>query len=162
MKLAITGDTHMPRGSRRLPDRAVELLRDADAILHTGDFHRLETLRWFEALGPPVHAVQGNVDDAELRELLPLTRVDRFGEARIAMTHVPGPSAGRVVRLRHLFPDVDAVVFGHTHMPEHAGREGFQIFNPGSPTERRRAPTKTIGLAHVEGPRIVFELVHLD
>ena len=41
------------------------------------------------------------------------------------------------------FPEADAVIFGHSHLPLHEAREGFQVFNPGSPTERRRArPTR--------------------
>jgi predicted phosphodiesterase len=77
------------------------------------------------------------------------------------MVHIPGDRTGRLERLRRAFPDADAVVFGHTHMPEHAERDGFQIFNPGSPTERRRAPTRTMGIATIEDGRIRFELVHL-
>jgi uncharacterized protein len=64
--------------------------------------------------------------------------------------------------MRRLFPDADAVVFGHSHIPLHEEAEGFQIFNPGSPTDRRRQPRHTMGMAHVEGGRIRFELVYLD
>lgn len=78
------------------------------------------------------------------------------------MTHIPGPATGRLERLRGDFPSCDAVVFGHTHMPEHAERDGFQIFNPGSPTERRRAPVHTMGLATIAGGRIAFELLVLS
>ena len=56
-------DTHMPRGRRRLPDACVARLAGADAILHAGDFMELEVLDELEALGPPVHAVHGNVDE---------------------------------------------------------------------------------------------------
>jgi predicted phosphodiesterase len=47
-------------------------------------------------------------------------------------------------------------------MPEHAQRDGFQIFNPGSPTERRRAPARTMGLATIEEGRVEFELLALS
>jgi predicted phosphodiesterase len=75
------------------------------------------------------------------------------------MVHEPGPAAGRLERLRDAFPDAAAVVFGHTHMPEHAEQQGFQIFNPGSPTERRRAPAQTMGIAVAEAGAVRFELV---
>ena len=75
MRLAIISDTHMPRGARALPAECVERLRGADAILHAGDFSDLATLRALEQLGPPVHAVRGNVDSAELQARLPLTRI---------------------------------------------------------------------------------------
>ena len=79
MILAIVSDTHMPKGMRRLPEACVERLRAADAILHAGDFFELSILRMLERLGPPVHAVAGNVDSPELR-LLPPAR-DRASAA---------------------------------------------------------------------------------
>ena len=160
MRLAIISDTHMPRGARALPPACVERLREAEAVLHCGDFMRAEVLAHLEAFGPPVHAIHGNVDEPELRRRLPATRTVELGAGgRIAMIHDPGPAKGRLERLRSKFPDADAVVFGHTHMPEHAERDGFQIFNPGSPTERRRAPAHTMGMATLEGGRLVFQLV---
>ena len=158
MRLAIIADTHMPKGMRRLPDACVERLKHADAILHAGDFFDLSTLRLLEALGPPVHGVVGNVDSPELRLRLP--RIRTVG--RIAMIHDAGPAPGRLIRLRRMFPDADAVVFGHSHMPLHEERDGFQIFNPGSPTERRRAPKHTMGMVSEETGRLVFELIELD
>ena len=74
------------------------------------------------------------------------------------MIHAPGPATGRLDALRAKFPRCAAVVFGHTHMPEHGERDGFQIFNPGSPTERRRAPAHTMGFATIADGRVVFEL----
>ena len=74
------------------------------------------------------------------------------------MIHEPGPARGRLDALRAKFPRCAAVVFGHTHMPEHAERDGFQIFNPGSPTERRRAPAHTMGIAEIAGGGVAFEL----
>ena len=65
MELAIISDTHMPRGDRALPAACVERLRAADAILHAGDLVALEVLELLRALGPPVHAVHGNVDEPE-------------------------------------------------------------------------------------------------
>ena len=159
--MAVISDTHMPRGPRALPDRCLELLRGADAILHAGDFMALSVLHDLRSLGPPVHAVHGNVDDDLLKRALPERTVVELGGARVGMVHAAGARAGRLERLGRMFPDAAAVVFGHSHMPEHDERDGFQIFNPGSPTERRRAPTRTMGLATIEAGRIGFELVHL-
>jgi uncharacterized protein len=161
-RLAIISDTHLPRGARALPDACVEQLRAADAILHAGDLIELSVLDDLERIGPPVHAVRGNVDSAELQARLPLTRVVKTGGARIAMIHDGGPADGRLGRLRRRFPDADAVVFGHSHLPLHEERDGFAIFNPGSPTERRRALRHTMGLATVEDGRVAFELLNLD
>jgi len=160
--IAVLADTHMPKGARRLPERAVELIGGSEAVLHAGDFFAVEVLRELEALCPgPVHAVRGNVDEGELRRLLPEALEVEFDGARIAMVHDAGPAPGRSRRMRARFPDADALVFGHSHLPLHEATDGFQIFNPGSPTERRRAPRHSIGLLSVEAGRPVFEHVWL-
>jgi putative phosphoesterase len=162
MLIAVIADTHLPRGVRRLPDACVERIAAADLVLHAGDVMTAPVLAEIEAIGPPVIAVQGNMDDAELRRRLPEERVVEAGGARIAMVHDAGPRVGRFERLRRRFGErADAVVFGHSHLPLHEERDGFQIFNPGSPTERRRAPSHTMGLARIEEGRIAFELLEL-
>jgi len=161
MLIAVISDTHMPRGARRLPDACLERLRAADLILHAGDVMTATTLAELELIGPPLVAVHGNVDDEELRRRLPAERVVEAPGVRIAMVHDAGPRQGRLGRMRRRFPDSDAVVFGHSHLPLHEQSGGFQIFNPGSPTERRRAPAHTMGLARVAGGRVSFELVEL-
>jgi putative phosphoesterase len=158
--VAVIADTHMPRGARRLP---VDHLQHADAILHAGDFMELSVLHELQALGKPVHAVRGNVDSHELIVRLPLQRTVQFGDVRIGMVHDAGPAKARLERMRRRFPDADAVVFGHSHIPLHQrDASGFQIFNPGSPTERRRQPRHTLGLAHIDGRTLTFELIALD
>jgi putative phosphoesterase len=161
--LAIVSDTHLPRRNRALPPACVERLRAADAILHAGDFVEGEVLDALQALGPPVHAVQGNVDGPDLQMRLPRVRTVDAGGVKLAMIHDAGPAAGRLARMRRTFPDADAVVFGHSHIPLlETAPDGFAIFNPGSPTDRRRSPHHTMGLATVSDGRIGFELVELD
>jgi uncharacterized protein len=161
--LAIISDTHLPRGSRRLPDACVSRLRSADLILHAGDFTTVAVLRELEALGPFVAAVHGNVDEVALATLIPAERMVQAGGACIAMVHDAGPAGGRLERLRRRFPDADAVVFGHSHIPLHErGPDGFQIFNPGSPTDRRRQPRHTMGYARAgASDGLSFELIEL-
>lgn len=164
MRISIVSDTHLPKGSRALPDACVERCRAADLILHAGDFMRLPVLRELEALGPPVHAVHGNVDDAAVRAVLPERRtVELPGAVRIGMVHDAGPRAGRLARLRRTFPGHAAVVFGHSHLPLHERdlTDGLQIFNPGSPTERRRAPVHTMGEAVLTGRDLAFVIIEL-
>jgi uncharacterized protein len=162
MQIAIISDTHMPRGGRRLPSRCLERLTAADLIVHAGDLCTPALLRELQMIHPVV-AVRGNVDDRELRRLLPETAVLPLPDGpEVVVVHDGGPARGRVARLRRRFPTADAVIFGHSHLPLHerAG-DGFQIFNPGSPTERRRAPVHTMGIAHVAGGQIEFRLVEL-
>ena len=164
LRLAIIADTHLPRGARELPEACVARLRGAQLILHAGDLSTLAVLEQLEALGPPVAAVQGNVDDEHVAARLPVQRVVEAAGARIGMVHDAGPAAGRLARLARRFPGTDAVVFGHSHIPLHERdpATGFQIFNPGSPTERRRQPRHTMGLARVQDGAVRFELIDLD
>jgi uncharacterized protein len=163
MLIAVISDTHLPRGPRRLPDGCVERIAAADLLLHAGDFSTLEVLRELEAIGPPVLGVHGNVDSADLRRLLPEERIVEAEGARIAMLHDAGQRTGRLERMRRRFGDrADVLVFGHSHLPLHEeAPDGFQIFNPGSPTERRRAPTHTMGLIRVADGLAQCELVSL-
>ena len=162
MLLAIVADTHLPRGSRTLPQACVERLRSADLILHAGDFVTRSVFDELTAIGPPVAAVHGNVDATELCALLPAQRIVEAGGCRIGVVHDAGPARGRLERMRRRFPGCAAVVFGHSHIPLHeAAPDGFQIFNPGSPTDRRRQPVHTMGLARANDGRVRFELVEL-
>jgi uncharacterized protein len=162
MRVAVTGDTHMPRGSRRLPEPCLEALRGADLIIHLGDFSSRGFYEELRALGPPLEAVHGNVDDAWLRRSLPERSELQVGAARLGLVHDAGPARGRLARMRKAFPEADAVLFGHSHLPLHEREGGFQIFNPGSPTERRRAPKRTMGVAEIEGGAVKLSHVILD
>ena len=159
--IAVLADTHMPKGTRRLPDRCVELIGKAEAVLHAGDFSRAPVLDELHTLCPVVHAVHGNVDEPALRGALPETLEVELGGRTLALIHDAGPARGRLTRLRRRFPTADAVVFGHSHLPLHEEEGGFQIFNPGSPTERRRAPRPSMGILSAAKSGLVFEHVWL-
>ena len=162
MDIAVISDTHMPKGDRTLPDTCVARLRSADLIIHAGDVIRLEVLHDLRRYAP-VKAVHGNMDDAAVQVALPAVLTLSVQGVRIAVVHDAGPAGSRLARLRSRFPDADAVIFGHSHMPLHQmGEDGFQIFNPGSPTERRRAPAPTMGMARVRAGKLTFELVTLE
>jgi len=163
MQIAIVGDTHMPKGSRSLPARCLELIAASDAVIHTGDFTGLETVDLIAGIGPPVVAVHGNVDHADVVERLPATvTFEPESGVRLAVIHDAGPSRGRLERMRARFPDAAAVLFGHSHIPLHerSPQGRFEIFNPGSPTERRRSPRHSMGIADVEAGSI--RLRHVD
>ena len=162
MLVAAISDTHLPRGARRLPEACLERLRASDLILHAGDLVAVAVLEELRTLGPPVHAVYGNVDEPALRELLPKQTVIEAGGTRIGITHVPGAKVGREARLASRFPGCDAVVYGHTHAPQVERHGGVWVLNPGSPTERRRAPAHTMLLLAIEAGEIRPELIVLD
>jgi putative phosphoesterase len=159
--IAVLADTHLPKGARRLPDRCAELIGAAEAVIHAGDFFAAAALEELESLCPVVHAVHGNVDEPALRRMLPATLELDLDGALVAVIHDAGPAKGRLARLRRRFPRADGVVFGHSHLPLHEEEAGFQIFNPGSPTERRRAPRPSMGLLVAERRGLAFEHVWL-
>ncbi len=113
-------------------------------------------------IGPPIAAVHGNVDSPELRRRLPAELTLEVEGATIGLVHDAGPRRGRLERLARRFPHADAVVFGHSHIPLHEERDGFRIFNPGSPTDRRRQPRHTMGLGTAHDGTVAFDIVALD
>ena len=145
-----------------MPEACVELLRRADLILHAGDVSTVAALDELRALGPPVEAVYGNADEPALRELLPKERVVSVDEVRIGVFHIPGPRAGREARLAARFPGCEAVVYGHTHTPQAERVGGVWILNPGSPTERRRSPTRSMLVVDVRARTLRPQLVTLE
>lgn len=161
MIVVAIGDTHLPRGSRALPEECMRRLREADLILHTGDHSSLASLEALRALGAPVHAVYGNADEPALRELLPKEAIVEVSGVRLGMTHVPGPRVGREERLAARFPGCGAVLYGHTHVPEVVRQGGVWILNPGSPTERRRSPARTMLELRIDDGRVEPELIDL-
>ncbi|HKG35141.1 MAG TPA: YfcE family phosphodiesterase [Solirubrobacterales bacterium] len=160
-RVAILSDTHLT-AEGHLPAVCLEAVRRADVTLHAGDVSAAVVLVEISRAARRLHAVHGNVDAPELRRGLPEEVSIRVEEAKIALVHDAGPAKRRLERLRRRFPDADAVVFGHSHMPLLEQGRGFQIFNPGSPTQRRRAPSHTFGVAAVDGTEIRFEHVALD
>jgi hypothetical protein len=150
----------LPRGARRLPDACLRELESADLILHGGDFVAASVLAELEELGP-VEAVHGNMDEAALTAALPERRVVEVEEAEIGLVHIAGPRAGREARLIGAFRGCSAVIYGHTHIPEVSQHDDVWILNPGSPTERRRAPKHAMIVLDVAVDRIQPRLLEL-
>jgi uncharacterized protein len=160
MRVAVIADTHLPRGRRRLPQRCIEELERADRALHAGDVVTVEALEEIERLAS-VTAVAGNMDEPALSERLPERRVVDVAGARIGMVHIPGPAQGRSARLAAWFPGCDAIVFGHTHMPVVERSGDLWILNPGSPTERRRSPSRSMLVLEIDDGQIEAHLIAL-
>jgi putative phosphoesterase len=160
--VAVISDTHLPRGTRRIPKPGLDRLGAADLILHAGDLTAASVRAELEALGPPVHVVHGNMDDAALLGRLPGALVLDVCGLRIGLTHDGGPRVGREERLARRFPGCAAVVYGHTHEPQVTRVGEVWILNPGSPTERRRAPSHTMLVLEVANGTIKPELLSLS
>ena len=155
-RAVVLADTHLrPGGRRRLPDGVYRALDEAGVVLHAGDIVTAELLHELSGFAP-TYAVLGNNDVDPSLAHLPETRLEVLGGVRVAMVHDSGPRTGREARLRRRFPDADVVVFGHSHIPwNERGVDGQLLFNPGSPTERRRQPHATIGLLDLRRGAVV-------
>ena len=154
-RIVVLSDTHAPRRWKSCPPAVAAQLRGADLILHAGDVCTAAVLDEL-AQYAPVTAVAGNNDGPDVAawgaaETASLTPAG----LRIAMIHDSGPAAGRLPRLRARFPEADLVVFGHSHIPLDATAGGLRIFNPGSPTDRRRQPHGTLGVLHIAAAAII-------
>ncbi|WP_424536469.1 metallophosphoesterase family protein [Sphaerisporangium viridialbum] len=157
MRVVVLADTHAPRRWKACPPRVAEHLREADAILHAGDICTAGVLDELAAYAP-VHAAKGNNDGPDV--VAPETLELELAGLRVAMIHDSGAAAGRWARMRRRFPDAELVVYGHSHIPLDHFQDGLRIFNPGSPTDRRRQPHGTIGLLHIEqGTLLTAEIV---
>jgi uncharacterized protein len=155
MRVAVLADTHSPRRWKRCPDAVAAALRDVDVILHAGDVCTAATLEELSDFAP-VHAVLGNNDGPDVAAWgAPVTLQLTLAGLDVAMIHDSGPATGRAARLRRMFPDADLVVFGHSHIPLSQAHDGQHIFNPGSPTDRRRQPHGTMGELVIDSGRLV-------
>jgi putative phosphoesterase len=147
-------DTHSPRYWKRCPPAVAEHLGRADVILHAGDVCTADVLEFLETFAP-VRAVFGNNDRPEVAEWgAPVTTEFELNGLPVAMIHDSGPAGGRPARMHRRFPDAQLIVFGHSHIPLDVTADGVRIFNPGSPTDRRRQPYGTLGLIDVEDGRV--------
>ena len=152
VRVVVLSDTHAPRRWKTCPPAVGSALRAADRILHAGDVCTAAVLDEL-AQYAPVTAVIGNNDGPDVAAWGAVATADFVLDGlRCAMVHDSGSASGRLPRLRRMFPEASLVVFGHSHIPLDSSAPGgqFRIFNPGSPTDRRRQPHGTIGVLDVE------------
>lgn len=158
MKVAVLADTHTRGMTRTLPFSAWPFLESADHILHAGDVVDPSLLDELKALAP-VTVVMGNCDALDVRDwgAADETTIE-LGGVEIGMVHDSGLSPGRRQRMQELFPSARVVVFGHSHMPVNEDDDGLLLFNPGSPTWKRKAPFPSMGLLCIENGTVEGEI----
>ena len=140
LRLLLLADTHVPKRARELPAEVWEQVAAADVVVHAGDWVEPYLLDVLEERSARLVAVWGNNDGPELRRRLPeVARVELEG-MRWGVVHETGAKARREERMRAAYPDLDVLVFGHSHIPWDTEHEGLRLLNPGSPTDRRRQP----------------------
>lgn len=155
MRVVVVSDTHSPRFWKSCPAAVARHLASAELILHAGDVCTAAVLDELQQFAP-VHVVMGNNDRPEVADWgAPETLGLELAGLRVAMIHDSGPAKGRTGRLRRRFPTADLVVFGHSHIPMDLTADGLRIFNPGSPTDKRRQPSGTLGLLDLTDGQLV-------
>lgn len=161
MRLLLLADTHLPRRARALPAQVWREVDDADVVVHAGDWTTVLLLDELQTRSRLLLACWGNNDAAPLRARLPeIARADVEG-VRIAVVHETGAATGRERRAELAHPDVDVLVFGHSHIPwDTTTPAGLRLLNPGSPTDRRRQPVCTYMTASALDGRLDDVVLH--
>ena len=156
MQLVLLADTHLPRRARDLPAVVWEAVDAADVVVHAGDWVSVDAHTALAARSRRLVACYGNNDGPALRERLPLVARVELDGLRLGVVHETGAASGRERRCDDEHPDLDVLVFGHSHIPwDTVTPRGMRLLNPGSPTDRRRQPFATFMTASVVGGRLV-------
>jgi putative phosphoesterase len=140
VRLLVISDTHVPVRARGLPSQVWDEVDRADVVLHAGDWVDVTLLDELEERAHRLVGVVGNNDGPDLRARLPEVAYATLGGVRVAVVHETGAKQGRERRALERLPDVDLLVFGHSHVPWDSSLDGLRLLNPGSPTDRRREP----------------------
>ncbi|MCR1982856.1 metallophosphoesterase [Cellulosimicrobium cellulans] len=150
-RLLLLSDTHVPVRARALPDQVWRAVDDADVVVHAGDWVSADLLDALLARAARLVGVAGNNDGPDLHARLPEVARTTVEGLRLAVVHETGGKDGRERRADAAFPDVDVLVFGHSHIPwDTTSPGGLRLLNPGSPTDRRRQPVGTFLTAVVD------------
>ncbi len=158
MIVGVVSDTHLPRFGRELPPALVRGLKRAkvDIIAHCGDLTERIAIELLESIAPVV-AVAGNNDGKKLRAELGERKIIEADKARVGIVHGhAGKGRSTPERAFRAFADdnVDAILFGHSHIPYRSRRDGVLLFNPGSPTDKRLNPAYSYGIVRIEGSSV--------
>jgi len=150
VRLVLLSDTHVPKRARDLPPALWAAIEAADVVVHAGDWVDVALLDAVQARAARLIGVYGNNDGPALRARLPLVAVAELAGVRLGVVHETGSAAGRERRCDLQYPDLDVLVFGHSHIPwDSTTPGGIRLVNPGSPTDRRRQPVGTFATAVV-------------
>ncbi len=162
MKVGVLSDTHIDsfEAGLNLSERLMQgPFADVDAILHAGDMILPELASCFSPI--PWYAVRGNMDGANSGN--PIKRIVEMNNKRIGMIHGWGAQTDLKDRVLNSFAEesLDVLVFGHSHQPLCLNYGSLLLFNPGSPTDRRKASCHTVGILTL-GAEITGTIIPLD
>jgi putative phosphoesterase len=158
----LLADTHLPKRAKALPEEVWRAVDAADGVVHAGDWVDEATLDALAARTPLLLACAGNNDGPRLSSRLPQVARAELDGVRLGVVHETGDAKGREARMDARFPDLDLLVFGHSHIPwDSTTPRGLRLLNPGSPTDRRRQPFRTYLTVVLDEGRIAATLHRL-
>ncbi|MEV0371690.1 metallophosphoesterase [Streptomyces sp. NPDC050636] len=161
MRLLLISDTHLPKRAKTLPTQLLDEVARADIVVHAGDWVDAATLDLLQARARRLIGVYGNNDGLELRARLPEVAYAELEGLRLGVVHETGAAQGRERRCADRFPELDVLVFGHSHIPwDSTADDRLRLLNPGSPTDRRRQPYCTYMTAEVSAGRLTEVELH--
>jgi putative phosphoesterase len=162
VRLLVIADTHLPTRAKALPPEVLAELDACDGVVHAGDWVDEATVDLLEARAPFLLGCAGNNDGPALHRRLPEVGRREIDGVRIGVVHETGPAPGREARMDDAFPDLDVLVFGHSHIPwSSTTPAGLRLLNPGSPTDRRRQPHRTYGVLELDSGTVSWSLRRL-
>lgn len=162
MKIGVLSDTHIPSRAKALPEIVLQAFQEVDYIIHAGDITSPEVLDTLNTLAPVI-AVSGNVDPDKLRAILSDKEIVALDGYRIGVTHGHGSTGKTLDRVIKCFQNdpVDCIIFGHSHIPYCEKKDHVLLFNPGSPTDKRRNRFYSFGILElgsgIEARHIFFD-----
>ncbi len=148
-KIGVISDTHIPKAAQDLPERIYKEFQNVDLILHAGDFTELKLFEKLKNLAP-THGVCGNMDEYDIKNLLPQKDIIKVNGFKIGLIHGYGPPARLIEAVSKEFARVDVIVFGHSHIACCEKKGKILFFNPGSPTDKIFALHNSFGILEVE------------
>ncbi|GGG05840.1 metallophosphoesterase family protein [Paenibacillus aceti] len=165
MRIGIVSDTHMPKGASALPPVLVSHFRGVDLIIHLGDWTDMDVYRQLSALAP-VEGVAGNNDPREIVQQFGYHKIIQLGSHRVGLTHgfLPAGRGTAQEKAMRIFEgrSLDAILFGHSHKPLLKKEKGLLLFNPGSPTDKRREPKYSFGLLQISGETLKAKHIYME
>lgn len=161
LRLLLTSDTHVPKRAKAVPPQLLDAVARADVVVHAGDWTDAATVDLLESRARRLIGVYGNNDGPAVRARLPEVARAELDGLRLGVVHETGPAQGRERRCADRFPDLDVLVFGHSHIPwDTTAESGLRLLNPGSPTDRRRQPYCTYVTARITDGRLTEVELH--
>ncbi len=160
MKIGVLSDTHIPKKAKTLPEIVVETFKNVDHIIHAGDIMSMDVISKLEELAP-VTAVAGNTDPLEIFERYGEKKILTLGDFKFGIFHGHGNKGKTVDRAMECFrnDEVNCIIFGHSHIPYCELNKGILLFNPGSPTDKRRNKQYSFGIIDIDktiSPTIIY------